>query len=272
MSDPHPTATTVRHRCLFLSDLHLGAVGSRADLVLRFLRRNRADRYVLVGDILDIWNPVVPNWGVAQQGVIEHLRTRHGEGAEIRYVRGNHDPAPEAAPADRRLPVVAEDRLLHDAADGRRYLVIHGDGADRRLFRSRLLTQAGSRVDRALRGFDLMLRRRFADETMPEGPHQRSAIEWALASVNVLLYLDRTHERRLVEAARAHGADGVICGHFHLARLHDRHGLVYANCGDWFDSFTALAEDHSGRLSLVGGRAALAPLPRPPLPVEPVEA
>jgi len=50
----------------------------------------------------------------------------------------------------------------------------------------------------------------------------------------------------------------VICGHFHLADLHDSHGLIYANCGDWVDSFTALAEDHSGQLTILGGRAALA--------------
>jgi UDP-2,3-diacylglucosamine pyrophosphatase LpxH len=65
----------------------------------------------------------------------------------------------------------------------------------------------------------------------------------------------------LVALARADGVDGVICGHFHIAALHDDHGLTYANCGDWVDSFTALAEGFDGRLRLIGGRAALAPRP-----------
>ena len=38
------------------------------------------------------------------------------------------------------------------------------------------------------------------------------------------------------------------------------HGLTYANCGDWMDSFTALAEDTDGRLRLTGW-VARAPAP-----------
>lgn len=34
--------------------------------------------------------------------------------------------------------------------------------------------------------------------------------------------------------------------------------MRYANCGDWTDSFTALVEDFSGRMHLMGGRKALA--------------
>ncbi len=52
--------------------------------------------------------------------------------------------------------------------------------------------------------------------------------------------------------ARAEGLDGVICGHFHLAGLHREHGLVYANCGDWVDSATALVEGFDGTLQLMG--------------------
>ena len=95
-------------------------------------------------------------------------------------------------------------------------------------------------------------------------------IQALLSWVNSALSFGHGHERRLVSLARARGHDGVICGHFHLAGLHHNHGLLYANCGDWVDSFTAIAEDHMGRLSVIGGRHALpSPLPSPlhaPLP------
>lgn len=253
-------AASRQHRTLFLSDLHLGAIGGRADLVLRFLRANRAETYVLVGDILDVWYPVLPHWNSAHQGVIDHLRRRHAEGARIIYIRGNHDPLPETAPDQRRLPVEAQDRIIHEAADGRRFLVTHGDIADRRAFRSSVMTRIGSRLDQDLRRLDRGLRRRL--RRLKE-PHRRTAIEWVLFGVNALFYPDRAHERRLVAVARVEGLDGVICGHFHIAALHDRHGLTYANCGDWMDSFTALAEDHEGRLQMLGGRAAFARAPRP---------
>lgn len=247
------------HRTLFLSDLHLGAVGARADLILRFLRRNTADHYVLAGDILDIWHPLLPHWSATHDRVIAHLRQRAAAGARLSYVKGNHDPDPDSAPPALRLPVTPCETLVHEAADGRRYLVVHGDRADRRALRGHLLTRLGSRIDNGLRRFDRSLRRQLTRRPVP--PHRRSAIEWLLATVNTLSYPDRGHERRLVALSRAQGLDGVICGHFHIAALHAEHGVIYANCGDWMDSFTALAEDGSGRLSLIGGRAALSRAP-----------
>jgi len=248
--EPHQT----HHRSLFLSDLHLGAFGSRADLVLRFLQRNSADSYVLVGDILDIWQAILPQWSWPHQEVIEHLRRRHAEGASIIYVRGNHDPDPATAPDAKRLPVRATRSAVHVAADGKRYLIVHGDGQDRRLLQLHILTRLGSRADQTLRRLDKWLEH-FVTRS---GPDRRSLIESGLSKVNGWLYLYRNHEHQLVAMAAAQGLDGVICGHFHMAALHEELGLVYANCGDWMDSFTALAEDFSGRLQILGGREAMA--------------
>jgi len=51
----------------------------------------------------------------------------------------------------------------------------------------------------------------------------------------------------------------VICGHIHWAALKEVDGLLYANCGDWVDSCTAIVEHESGRLELVHwGAASLA--------------
>lgn len=249
-----PETTPIHHRSLFLSDLHLGAYGCRADLILHFLQRNTADIYVLVGDILDIWHAVLPEWSWRHQEVIEHLRRRHAEGARIVYVCGNHDIAPDTAPDSKRLPVPALMQAVHHGADGKRYLVVHGDGQDNRVLRFHILTRLGTWVDRGLRSIDLWLEH-FVARSSPE---RRSAIEWVLATVNGWFYPDRAHEQRLVALAAAQGLDGVICGHFHMAELHDQHSLVYANCGDWMDSFTAVAEDHAGLLRMLGGRKALA--------------
>lgn len=259
-----------RHRSLFLSDLHLGAMGGRADLILRFLRRNEADTYILAGDILDIWHPVLPQWSETHQQVIDHLAERHQAGAKLVYVRGNHDQDPDAAPQECSLPVKATVHAIHEAADGRRYLVVHGDAQDSMLFKSNLLRRAGTWIDNALRSVDrTMYGRRHA--ALRE-PHRRSTIEWVLAQFNAMMYPNRSHERRLVEVARAQGLDGVICGHFHMPALHDEFGLVYANCGDWMDSFSAIAEDFSGRLRLMGGRTAPEIAMQPPVGAGTVQA
>ncbi|HYW64879.1 MAG TPA: UDP-2,3-diacylglucosamine diphosphatase, partial [Bradyrhizobium sp.] len=51
--------------------------------------------------------------------------------------------------------------------------------------------------------------------------------------------------------ARRHGADGVICGHIHCAKIHDEHGVRYMNCGDWVESCTALVEHDDGRFEIL---------------------
>ena len=242
-------------RTLFLSDMHLGALGCRADLMLAFLLQNRAETYYLVGDVLDLWHPLIPHWGRAQQAVIDHLHQRHAEGARLIYIRGNHDPVPERADERRRLPIVAQDNAVHEAADGRRFLVLHGDEADTRPLRWHLMTRVGSHLDDLLRRAD----RALALALGRSESHKRSVIEWLLSGVVRVYGLRRGHERALAHLARSQGLDGVICGHFHLPGLHDRHGAIYANCGDWLDSFTALGEDHGGVIRLLGGRAALAP-------------
>jgi UDP-2,3-diacylglucosamine pyrophosphatase LpxH len=249
---------------LFLSDLHLGAIGSRADLVMKFLKRNVADTYMLVGDILDIGHPFLPHWTPNQQAVIDHLRARQAEGARLVYVRGNHDPEPDHAPEGKRLPVAAVTEAEHVGPDGRRYLVVHGDGQDVQTFQNLFLRRFASQMDQGLRRLDHLISRYVYDR----GPERRSVIEFVLSCVNWGMYPNRSYEERLVALARAGGYDGVICGHFHMAELHDRHGLVYANCGDWMDSFTALAADHHGRLHLLGGRNAFAGVMRPIQPPE----
>lgn len=239
-----------QHRALFLSDLHLGTLGCRADLILSFLEQNKAHQIYLVGDIFDLWDPLVTRWGEAQDRIVALLRQRVAEGARLVYLAGNHDRAVLSRPVrDARadLSVTPEIAVTHLAADGRRYLVVHGDICDARILRFHLLTRIGSRADSLLRLLDGGLRRlRFRF-----GPEGRGPVELMLSAVNDLLYRGRRHERRLVALARAGGHDGVICGHFHIAAIHQDFGPLYVNCGDWVDSFTAVAEGPDGTLHLL---------------------
>jgi UDP-2,3-diacylglucosamine pyrophosphatase LpxH len=79
---------------------------------------------------------------------------------------------------------------------------------------------------------------------------------WSLAGyakrkVKTALQFIFDFEDSVMRHVRERGMDGVICGHIHWAALKDVDGLVYANCGDWVDSCTAIVEHHDGRLELV---------------------
>ena len=45
----------MRHRTIFISDVHLGTPGCQAEILLDFLSNNHADTIYLVGDIIDAW-------------------------------------------------------------------------------------------------------------------------------------------------------------------------------------------------------------------------
>jgi UDP-2,3-diacylglucosamine pyrophosphatase LpxH len=188
------------------------------------------------------------------------LRDRAAAGRQVVLLVGNHDRAlltdrGKAHPAVAGLAAAVRHDFVHHAADGQRYLVLHGDVCDARLLRFHVWTRLGSRTDSFLRLLDRGLRRM----RLRFGPEARGPMELAICALNGLMYRGRRHERRLVQLARAAGCHGVICGHFHIAALHDDHGLRYANCGDWTDSCTALIEDHGGTLALVAHGAAPAP-------------
>ncbi len=236
-------------RTLFISDLHLGALSSRPDLVLRFLLRHPAETYVLIGDILDLWHPLLPHWTAQDQAVIDHLQARARSGARLIYIRGNHDPDPALIPPHARLNAQYAASHIHLTAQGKRFLILHGDEADGRLIRAHMMTRLGSLIDHGLRRCDRLLRKLSRRQ-----PQARGLVDRLLIASNALRYRGRGYEQRMVDLAREKGLDGVICGHFHIAALHDHFGLTYANCGDWVDSMTALEDPGDGKLRRLGGR------------------
>lgn len=242
-----------QHRALFLSDLHLGATGCRPDLILDFLRKNTAPVIYLVGDILDIWHPLHLHWSATHDAILGLLSDRARTGTRLVYLIGNHDAELRQHPQPGLLQAELAEQITHETADGQRLLVLHGDSCDARILSWHICTRIGSRLDAALRRIDHRLRR-FGRSLAPQ---ERSLIETVLSWINAAMAMGHGHERRLVALARATGHDGVVCGHFHLAGLHRHHGLTYANCGDWVDSFTAIAETDDGSLSILGGREAI---------------
>jgi len=231
------------HRALFISDLHLGAAGSKAHNILEFLKCCRAEAVYLVGDIFDLWCVGSVHWTSVHNEVVAELNRFSNEGAQLIYLVGNHDRYSIEA-VQKYLPTADfRERAIHEAADNKTYLVMHGDQADRRLFRWHFMTVLGSRLDAILRGMD----HRIA-QNRPRG--QKKIFGHLVDSFTRIAAMGERFETRLVFAANNAGADGVICGHSHRPGVRTHDGMIYANCGDWINSFTALTEDHKGQIEL----------------------
>ncbi len=133
MTNPRPydseqAGHVLRCRTLFISDVHLGTRGAQAEALLEFLRAHEADTIYLVGDIVDGWRLRSSwYWPQSHNDVVQKLLRRARKGARIVYVPGNHDEFLREFCDMHFGGIEVRDSIVHEAADGRRYLVIHGD-------------------------------------------------------------------------------------------------------------------------------------------------
>ena len=244
-----PHVTRAAHRTLFLSDIHLGSRHCHAAELAAFLEATSCERLYLVGDIVDLWYLAQRRaaWGAAQNRVVEALHALRRAGTRIVYVPGNHD-RPIRRFCGLALPAMrVRRRAIHQAADGRRLLVTHGDDYDATTHFGSLQEKFGDWLYyRILSGNRLLNRARtrlgLRYWSLSEFLKRRSA-----AAEH---YIGRFVQAGL-DDARRRGLDGIVCGHIHRAALVQRDGLIYANDGDWVESLTALAEGHDGTLRLL---------------------
>ncbi len=126
-----PIRAPTRYRTLWLSDLHLGTPGCEAEALLAFLQGATAECIYLVGDIVDLWRlRARPYWPKAHADVLAHLLRLARNGTTVLYLPGNHDDALRGRIGTRFGRVAVVNDLVHTTADGRRFLILHGDGFD----------------------------------------------------------------------------------------------------------------------------------------------
>ena len=255
--DSDPVVRPLRCRSLFISDLHLGTRGAKAEALLEFLRTHEADTIYLVGDIVDGWRLRSSwYWPQSHNDVVQKLLRRARKGARIVYVPGNHDEFLREFCDTHFGAIEVRDSIVHEAADGRRYLVIHGDAFDIVVRNARWLAFLGDWayvIALALSTHISAVRRRM-------GFPYWSLSAWAKAKVkNAVNYIGRFEETLAAEAARQ-GVDGVICGHIHTAAIRDFGAFRYINTGDWVESCTAVVEHTDGRMELIRWQAFSAAL------------
>jgi UDP-2,3-diacylglucosamine pyrophosphatase LpxH len=154
--------------------------------------------------------------------------------------------------------------IVHVTADGKRYLVLHGDEFDQVTRYARWLAILGDHTYAVLVRLNLLLS--WLRRTLGI-PGYWSLAGYAKRKVKTAVDFVFGFEDAVARHARERGVDGVICGHIHCATLRDVAGIHYVNCGDWVDSCTAIVEHFDGRLELVRwGMARPAPAAAPERP------
>ena len=239
------------YRSIFISDVHLGTKDCKAGHLNNFLKQNTCDTLYLVGDIIDAWKIKQNKWRWKQShtNVVRRILGHAKRDTKVIYILGNHDeflrPYLHYGLGFGMLEIT--NQCEHLGADGKRYLVTHGDLFDGI---SRLAPWLSFLGDKAY-DFVLTLNSRFNWIR-----HRFGFGYWSLS-----LYLKQRvkraidfmfqFEKNLAGYCKKKGYDGVICGHIHKAEIKVIDGVVYMNDGDWVESCTALVEHHDGRWEII---------------------
>ena len=235
-------------RTVWISDVHLGTRGSATDLLLEFLERHRCEHLYLVGDILDGWALRRSwFWNQGHNEVVQAILRASLEGTRVTYVCGNHDEFLRSYIGLLFGDVLIQDEAVHETADGRRMLVIHGDAFDVCIRHAKWLAHLGDRAYRFtlhLNTWVNRIRRRLGHGYWSLSAYLKQRVKVAVSTID-------DFERAVREEAQRRGFDGVVCGHIHKAEVREADGFVYCNDGDWVESCTALVEDEDGRLEIV---------------------
>ncbi|MFL5255424.1 MAG: UDP-2,3-diacylglucosamine diphosphatase [Rhodopila sp.] len=250
--DDVPASGRRQVRAIFISDLHMGTKGCKAEAVADFLKLYDCEFLYLVGDIIDGWRLRKSwYWDHQHDRIIRRVIKKAKRGTRVVYIPGNHDEwlRDWIHPGFELAGVHFELETEHVTADGRRLLITHGDEFDSVVRHAKALALLG---DRAYE-FALVVNRWFNVVRRRLGYPYWSLSQWLKHQVkSAVAHIDR-FEAELAAKAQALGFDGVVCGHIHTAAMRTVNGILYLNDGDWVESCTALVEHLDGRLEIISG-------------------
>ena len=238
------------YQSIFISDIHLGTRGCKADELCAFLKANTCENLFLVGDILDGWR-LKKRWYFPQShaNVIRRILTAAKRGTKVYYILGNHDEALRPYISYNidigRIKVM--NRYSYNAVNGKRYLVIHGDFFDKIMTDNKWLMFVGDNIY----DFLIWMNTKLNIVRGWLGMDYWSLSKFLKAKTKQALNFIHKFEEHVAEYCHDKGYDGIICGHIHTAAMKDINGIEYMNDGDWVESCTALVEHEDGRWEII---------------------
>lgn len=240
-----------QYRSIFISDVHLGTKGCKADSLCDFLKHNTSDQLFLIGDMIDGWRLRRKfYWHQSHTNVVRRILTAAKRGTQVTYIPGNHDEDLRTLlPYDISFGnIKVVNWVKYQARDGKFYIICHGDMFDTALQgKLKFLYHLGDFAYDILLGLNSALawiRKKLGMPYWSLSSYLKSKTKEAVSYVS-------DFEELIANYCKNKEADGIICGHIHKAAIKDINGITYMNDGDWVESCTALVEHHNGRWEII---------------------
>jgi UDP-2,3-diacylglucosamine pyrophosphatase LpxH len=239
------------YRSIFISDVHLGTRDCKAEALNNFLKHNSCESLYMIGDIIDAWKIQQNKWRWKQShtNVVRRVLGHAKRGTRVIYIAGNHDEflRPMIPYGFSFGMIEIHNQIEHIGADGKHYLVVHGDLFDGITRLAPWLNFLGDKAYDVI----LSLNSRVNWIRHRLGFGYFSLSKFLKHKVKKAVDFIFQFERNLAGYCKKRGFDGVICGHIHHAEIKLIDGVVYMNDGDWVESCTALVEHHDGRWEII---------------------
>ncbi|MGE9268824.1 MAG: glycosyltransferase, partial [Verrucomicrobiales bacterium] len=236
-------------RSLILSDVHLGTKDSKADEAADLIKAVKCEHLILNGDIIDGWALQRGSRWLKQHTrfVRTVLKKLEKDETRVTYLRGNHDEVLERVlpMALGSMEIVKEH--IHEALNGKKYLVVHGDGFDSVSTSHPWMAKVGAVCYDHLLNFNRLYNRYRAWR----GKEYYSLSKAIKARVKATVSFVDEYQKQLQNLASHRKCDGIICGHIHTPADEQMEDIHYLNSGDWVESLTAIVEHLDGTFEII---------------------
>lgn len=234
-----------KYRSLFISDLHIGTIKFRHDDFLKFIDGYEFEYIYLVGDIIDTLQLKYKKyWPQEHTNVIRKILKR-SKNTKIYYIIGNHDEFLNNFYGIFGNIEFCEEKI-HQTANGKSLLVIHGHQFDSVVHFSKTLTVLGDF------GYEFLI---YINSWLNKIRKFFGLKYWSLSGYvknkikNAIKFISG-YENAVIKYSKNKNVDGLIVGHIHFPAIKEIDNIEYYNCGDWVENCTALLEDYNGKINL----------------------
>lgn len=240
----------IKYKSIFISDIHLGAVGCKAEQLSKFLKDNQCENLFLVGDIIDGWKLSRGwNWPQEHSDVVRRILTKAKRGTHITYIIGNHDEFLRSwLSLNLNLGnITITNEIVYNDVKDRDWLITHGDLFDQVTRHWRFVSVLGDRAYNmllSLNGWLHFIRGKL-------GLGYWSLSKYIKHRTKEALNFIYKFEEHLSNHAKKHNMHGVICGHIHTPTIKIINDIVYINDGDWVETCSAVVETIDGEFQLL---------------------
>jgi len=240
---------TLYYRSIWISDTHLGTKACKAEQLLEFLDNVDCETLYLVGDIIDLWKFKTGfYWPALHSDIVQCVINKARHGTRVIYIPGNHDETFRKHAGMHFNGIDIQLEATHETWNGRKFLIVHGDGFDSIVCSSKSLAYIGGEV------YDILItvNRWFNAIRSILGFNYWSLSAYLKHKVKNAVSFMTNYQHILSLEAQKRQVDGIICGHIHHAEISQMEfGKTYCNTGDWVESCTALVEDAAGNLAII---------------------